>query len=418
MSPQTQPTPPSNAQNRDPSEAKPDWAKSDRELGRDLRRRAGQKAKRRLWPWAIGALVLIGAGLGYGYYTTQTAAPPTEVAVVEPTAALVMQINADERAILAPRNLERRVRATGTLAPWRNTQLSSQTGGEVRDVAVRPGDSVAEGAILVQLDVETLTLDLNQARSTESATRAQLDLAEVQLERVRALVERGVTTSASLDEAQNAVTQTRANLDALRDQVATAELRLRYATVRAPFAGIVASRAVEPGQYVGAGTPLVSLVDLTTVELRANAAVADGALLRQGQTVAVTVDGVDQRVFEGQVSRINPVAEEGTRTIPVYITIDNHDGNLLGGMFATAQVVVEEATDAIAVPSAALREDAAGAYVLRIADGMLQRAGVDLGGTWSGGLTRISNGLAVGDTVVVAPLPSLQAGDAVELVGN
>ena len=79
MSPQTQPTPPSNAQNRDPSEAKPDWAKSDRELGRDLRRRAGQKAKRRLWPWAIGALVLIGAGLGYGYYTTQTAAPPTEV---------------------------------------------------------------------------------------------------------------------------------------------------------------------------------------------------------------------------------------------------------------------------------------------------------------------------------------------------
>ena len=87
-------------------------------------------------------------------------------------------------------------------------------------------------------------------------------------------------------------------------------------------------------------------------------------------------------------------------------------------MFATAQVVVEEATDAIAVPSAALREDAAGAYVLRIADGMLQRAGVDLGGTWSGGLTRISNGLAVGDTVVVAPLPSLQAGDAVELVGN
>ncbi|WP_417586306.1 efflux RND transporter periplasmic adaptor subunit [Pararhodobacter oceanensis] len=403
-----------------PTSGKPDWAKSDRQLGRELRAASGQVPKRRVWPWAVLALAVIGAG-GFGYYSTQLAEPASQAEVgVEATSdappALVMQINPDEMQVLAPVALERRVRASGTLAPWRNTQLSSQTGGEVRQVAVRPGDPVTEGQLLVQMDVETLTLDLNQAQSSAAATQAQLDLALNQLERVQTLVDRGVTTSASLDEARNAVTQTRANLDTLRDQVASAELRLRHATVRAPFAGIVAARSVEPGQYVGAGTPLISIVDLTTVELRANAAVADGALLRQGQAVQVSVDGIAQQSFDGVVARINPVAQEGTRTVPVYVTIDNPEGILLGGMFATAQVVIERAEDAIALPTAALREDAEGAYVLRITDGRLERVAVESGGTWTGGMTRITQGLSAGDQVITAPLPGLRPGDAVELV--
>ncbi|WP_323034475.1 efflux RND transporter periplasmic adaptor subunit [Pararhodobacter sp.] len=417
MSPQTM-TPSKDTPSAAPAPGqKPDWAKSDRQLGRDLRIAAGQPVRRRVWPWVFGLVLVAGAG-GYGYYATQMApAAPVEVAAT-PAPALVLQINPDEVSVLAPQTLERRVRASGTVEPWRNTQLSSQAGGEVRAVAVRPGDTVDEGALLVQLDVETLTLDLNQAQSSEAATQAQLELALIQLERVRALVERGVTTSASLDEAQNTVTQTRANLDALQDQVASAQLRLRHATVRAPFAGIVASRSVEPGQYVGPGTPLVSIVDLRTVELRANAAVADGALLRQRQAVLVSVDGIERPPFEGVVSRINPVAQEGTRTVPVYITIDNPDGVLLGGMFATAQVVIDSVPDALALPTIALREDAEGPFVLRVVDDRLERAGVETGGTWTGGLTRITQGLAAGDRVITAPLSSLQPGDAVELVGR
>ncbi len=396
---------------------KPDWAKSDRQLGRDLRLASGQPARARVWPWVAGAVVIAAAG-GYGYYATQIA-PPTEAPVeIAVAAAPTMQINPDEMTVLTMQDLERRVRATGTLAPWRNTQLSSQTGGEVHMVAVRPGDSVQAGDVLVQLDIETLTLELDQARSNARATQAQLGLAEGQLERVRALVDRGITTSASLDEAQNAVTQARASLDALHDQVTGAELRQRNATVRAPFAGIVASRSVEPGQYVGVGTPLVSLVDLTTVELRANAAVGDGAVLRQGQRVDVSVDGAEGQVFEGRVARINPVAQEGTRTVPVYVMIDNPNGTLLGGMFATAQVVIEAAADAIAIPTLALREDVDGPYVLRVAGDRLERAAIEPGGTWSGGLTRIASGLAPGDRVITAPLPSLQPGDRIELVGN
>jgi RND family efflux transporter MFP subunit len=400
-----------------PAGTKPDWAKSGRQQERESRAAQGLPPQRRRWPWVIGG-VLVAAAVGFGYYSREIAsAPPAAVVSAAPETS-AMQINPDEMAVLQPQRLERRVRVSGTLAPWRSTQLSSQTSGEIQEVAVRPGDTVDAGDILVQINIDTLQLDLDQAQSNVAATRAQLALAEVQLDRVRALVDRGVTTSSSLDEAQSSVTQLNASLDALEDQVAAAELRLRNATVRAPFAGIVSDRAVEPGQYVGIGAPLISIVDLSTMEMRANAAVADGALLRRGQSVLISVDGVEGRTFEGRVARINPVAEEGTRTIPVYVMIDNPDGILLGGMFAAAQVVVDAVEDAIAVPTRALREDVEGPYILRIEDGDLIRAGIETGGTWAGRLTQITAGLGAGETVVTAPLPALHPGDRVEMVGN
>ena len=278
--------------NKKPGGTKPDWAKSDRQLGREARMAAGEPTRRRRWPWVAGLVILAAATVGYYYYDTQISSQTAAVApaeVVEPVQA-PMQINPDEMTVLEPQRLERRVRVSGTLAPWRSTQLSSQTGGEIQEVTVRPGDTVVAGDLLVQIDTENLLLELDQARSNVAATQAQLALAEVQLDRVRALVNRGVTTSSSLDEAQSNVTQLNASLDALEDQVAGADLRLRNATVRASFSGIVSNRAVEPGQYVGIGTPLISIVDLSTVEMRANAAVADGALLRRDQTVLINVD--------------------------------------------------------------------------------------------------------------------------------
>lgn len=427
MSPETQKTTAAGSKsadakqtNKKPGGAKPDWAKSDRQLGREARMAAGEPTRRRRWPWVPGLAILAAATGGYYYYDTQISSQTAAVApaeVVEPVQA-PMQINPDEMSVLEPQRLERRVRVSGTLAPWRSTQLSSQTGGEIQEVTVRPGDTVVAGDLLVQIDTENLLLELDQARSNVAATQAQLALAEVQLDRVRALVNRGVTTSSSLDEAQSNVTQLNASLDALEDQVAGADLRLRNATVRASFSGIVSNRAVEPGQYVGIGTPLISIVDLSTVEMRANAAVADGALLRRDQTVLINVDGVEGRNFEGRVARINPVAEEGTRTIPVYVMIDNPDGILLGGMFASAQVVVDAVEDAIAMPTRALRDDVDGPYVLRIEGDALVRQTIETGGTWAGRLTQITSGLEAGQRVVTAPLPALHPGDIVTLVEN
>ena len=397
---------------------KPEWAMSRREIERVLRARAGLPPLRRRWPWLILAVLLVAAA-AFGVLQYQQRAATTD-AVAEPAPEPVidqtpMQLNAAEFATLQPMRLERRVKVTGTLQPARQTEFSSQAGGRVEEVAVRPGDTVAEGDLLVQVDVEALTIQLDLARSNASANQSQLALAEATLERSEALLQRGVATTSTLDEVRSNVEALRANLSAQQDQVRAADLQLRNATLRAPFDGVVSARNADPGQYVTIGAPLVTVVDLSSVELQGNAPVASGALLHPDQQVEVSVDGIRERRFEGTVVRINPVAAEGTRTIPVYVTIDNTDGTLLGGMFATGEVVVETATDAIAVPTDALREDADGLHVLKIVDGHLARQPVEVAGDWAGRLTQVTSGLGAGDTVVTAPLPELADGDPVEL---
>jgi RND family efflux transporter MFP subunit len=400
---------------------KPDWALSRRE--RRVRALAAQgRRPRRRWPWVL-AVLMAGAALAAWTWreSLRLALSRPEVAAqapAEPTPLPRMQVNAAEYATIAPRDLDRRIRVIGTINPARRADLSAQTGGLVEAVGFRPGDRVARGDLLVQVDVERLTLELGQARSNAQATRAQLSLAEGQLERVRQLVARNVATTSTLEEAQSAVEGLRAQLTALDDLVRLAELSLRNATVTAPFDGIVTARAVEPGTVIAAGTTLISLVDLATVELEAAAPVAAAVQLRPGQDVEVRVDGIADRRFRGTVSRINPVAAAGTRAVPVYITMDNGDGLLLGGMFATAEVIVARAPGAIAVPAEAIRNDAGGAHVLRIENDTLVRAPVTMAETWSGRLVRVTAGLAAGDEIITAALPELEPGDLIERVAE
>jgi len=327
-----------------------------------------------------------------------------------------MELLPAEYEVLDPVDLRRTVRVSGTIEPVRSTQVSSEAGGRVESVLAETGDVVAAGDLLVQIDVEALTLELDLARSNLEATRIQLDLATAQLGRTEALVERGVASSSALDEGQSSVQGLRANLRAQQDQVRAAELRLGNASVRAPFDGRVAARSVEPGQYVSIGTPLMTLVDLSTVEMEASAPVAAGATLQPGQPVEVVVDGGQERVFLGEVARISPVAGEGTRTLPVFVRIPNDDGSLLGGMFATGRVVTAKAEAALALPSDAILEDSDGTYVLRIVEGRIERAEVEAGGTWGDDLVRIVSGLSAGDLVVTAPLAELASRSLVHIL--
>ncbi len=397
--------------------AKPEWAMSKREKLNAERAEQGLPPKRRRWPWVVLVLVLAGGAGGYFFMTSQgpTKAPVVEKADVAP----VMQVNKMEYAVLAPQRLERLVKVTGTLSPSVSTQLSSQAGGKVEAVNARPGDAVSAGDVLVQVDTENLTLQLRRVRSTAEATRTKLAQAESQLERTEELSSRGYASPSVVEEARSGVDGLKANLEALESEVASSEISLKNATVRAPFDGIVAARSVEPGQIIGAGSPLMTIVDLDVMEMQGNAVISTGPLIAVGQSVKVVADGLSERSFDGIVDRINPVASSGTRTIPVYIRIDNEGGPLRGGMFATGEIVVDARDDALAMPVEAIREDAEGDYVLRIKDGKLERAGVEQGKTWNAGrMVDIVSGLQPGDTVVTALLPELKPGDGVELVGE
>ncbi|MFD1941781.1 efflux RND transporter periplasmic adaptor subunit [Paradevosia shaoguanensis] len=370
--------------------------------------------KKSRWPWVVAILVVVALALFLYMRLKDRSAPEPE-----PAAARVMELNPVEITTLAPQLLEQTVKVTGTLAPERRADITPQVSGKLQTVNVRPGESVLAGQVIAQIDIRDLRLALNQQVANLNATKAQLTLARTQLDNAQALFDRGTGSKANLDSAQANVNALSAQTDALQTQVDTAERAIQNASITAPFAGIIASRSAEPGQSVTSGSPLVTLVDLSVMEVQAIAPLSDSASLKEGQRATLTVEGIPQQTFEASVDRISPVAIENTRSIPVFLTLKNPDGVFRGGMFTTGSIVVDEAKDALAVPLSALREDKQGDFVLAVADGKLVRQAVEKGRQWStGNLVQILSGLKAGDVVVTGRLPELEPDTAVTIVGK
>ena len=404
-----QPAPPS----------KPEWALSRGERKRQALAAAGIKPSRFPWAVAIGVVVIGGiAAVAIPQFTNSQASVPAE-APPAAAASVTKQILSIDLTTVEATTLNEVLKATGSLTPRRTLAITSQVNGTVENVAIRIGDRVKAGDVLVEVDVENSEIQLRQQRATAAATRAQLAQALSQLERTTGLAERGLTPNATLESERASIKALEANLDALEAGVAAAEIVIRNATVTAPFDGVVASRSIEPGQIVGTGAPLVEIVDLSVMELTAYVPVSTSPAVKPGQTVTLSVEGLPGRQFTGAVEGISPVAAQGTRSVPVLVTVENADGALRGGMFATGQIVTDEVNGALAIPAAAIRQDTEGEHVLIVAGGKLERRAVTAVRTWAAGNTiEVGSGLAVGETLVSGRLDDLEAGMNVTVVEN
>jgi len=398
---------------------KPEWAMSRRDRKRKALREAGIEPGRFPWVVVVG-IVLLGGAAAFviPQFTSPKASTPAE-AVEQSSAPVTKQLLAIDVATARVETLIEVLKATGSLAPRRQVAITSQVSGTIEEVPVRVGDAVKSGDVLVQVDAETSTIQLQQQRATAAATRAQLAQAVSQLERTEGLAARGLSPDATVEAERASIEALKANLEALEAGVAAAELSIRNATITAPFDGVVAARSIEPGQVIAPGAALVEVVDLSVMELTAYVPVSASPTLRQGQNVTLTVEGLPGRTFAGTVQGISPVAAKGTRTVPVLVSVDNADGVLRGGMFATGQIVTDEVAGALAVPSAALRQDDEGQHVLAIVDGKLERRAVEAGRSWNGASkVQLSAGLEAGTVFVSGRLDDLEPGMNVTVVEN
>ncbi|WP_255553746.1 efflux RND transporter periplasmic adaptor subunit [Maritimibacter sp. DP1N21-5] len=400
---------------------KPDWAMNKREKARAEMIARGETPKKRRWPWIVLAVLIVG-GVGGGIYARQAGLlpePPAEPVVAEPAREALTQLAPYEITTIAPTTLTETLRVTGSLAPTRDVHLSAEVSARLTDVSVRAGDAVEEGQLLASFDVDSLQNQLDQARSTADATRVQVAQAQTDFNRTQTLVERQLAAPTALEQAQSGLEQLQATLAAQETAVANAQTALDRAQVTAPFAGVVSERSVSTGEFVAAGSPLFTVVDLTSLEVEATAPVSLSPKIAAGQPVELTVEGFGDRVFEGRVDRINPVAIEGSRALPVYVSLDNAEGDLRGGMFASGRILLERKDDVLSVPASALREDAEGAFVLVIEDNVLTRRDVETAREWEGGAAfEVTAGLEPGDVVLSEALPELRAGTKITLVEN
>lgn len=371
----------------------------------------------------LGMLVLTAAGC----QSSDTPSTPPASAVA-PVSGPLLTIEAIPWPIVA--------RVQGSLFADEVSTIAARVVGRIVEVDCDLGDSMAAGSVLVRLDDTEYKLKVIQAeaqlaqvraaiglKSDEPVdglnpfnsppvreTKALLDEAQQQVARLKKLFEQGAIVATDLEAAQSAeqVADARYNssLNSVREKMALvevqaaqlqlAEQQLNDTVVLAPLDGVVLSRSVAVGTYVQAGQPIVELAKISPLRFRASVPERFARQLRVGQPVLLNFSG-DER--QTQVARISPALDPASRSLVFEANVLNENNALRSGLFGQAEVILDQRSTAIAVPSSALVRFAGVDKVWRVADGKVSEA-VVLVGREADGLIEIIDGLASGDTIL------------------
>lgn len=367
-------------------------------------------------------LVVIAAAVGFFLLRSGDGGAKDEVAASGETAegekkpTGPLELAAGDVVTVNTAALVRRLPLSGSLTPLSQTTIKAKVGGELLEVRVREGQAVTKGEVLARIDTRLQQAQVASQRAGLEKAKADLALAKLNLENNQRLLQKNFIAQNVLDTSQSTYESAVANVKLAEAQLELAEIGLRDSVVLAPFAGIISRRLAEPGEKVSSDLPLLGLVDLTQLELQASAPASEIPSVKPGQKAQVRVDGYGDQRFEATVERINPATEQGSRSILIYLSLDNSAGLLRGGMFAQGELVIGESGEGPVVPVAAIRSEAGLKYVMAVVDGKLLQKSVKLGlSTEDNAMVEVREGLVPGDIVVVGRLDALKPGTAVVL---
>ncbi len=365
-------------------------------------------ARRPTWVKATVSVVVLAAATGSLLTWRASAAKKDDK---KPAAEKVFEFSANDMARLEARQIGKVIPVSGSMRPVLFATVKSKQAAEVASVQVKEGEHVKAGQLLVTLDTGDLKARVDSQMAAVAEAKARLSLAGKNQDTNAQLLAKNFISQNAVDTTQNAVDVAQANVNAAQAQLAIVKRALDDAQVRAPFAGIVAKRMINPGEKVSPDTPLMQVVDLAQMEIETQVPVAEIPLIKLGQEISFKVDGFDGRSFNGQVGRINPAAEPGTRSISVFVTLPNADLALKGGMFASGKVVVAGTAPVNALPTVAVREEGGQSFVYTLKDGQLDRKPISLGRKNSDSdYVEIREGLAPGTQVVAVKADGLKQG--------
>src|SRR3989440_12467251 len=299
--------------------------------------------------------------------------------------------------------------AVGDLAAVHQVNVTSDVNGRIIEILFTSGSSVKAGTPLVQLFDGPEQGDL-------ASYKAQATMAQLSLDRAKQLAARQFGPQATVDQAQSAYEQANAG-------IAKTQAIISQKLVRAPFDGELGVRRVEVGQFLTAGTQIVSLTDLDQLYANFTVTEKDSGNLKVGQIVRVVVDAYPGRKFEGQITTIEPQISTDTRNIRVQATIANPDHILKPGMFATTTVVLPDKPPVITVPETAVDYTLYGDSVFLITEKKEDSGNTSLTavrtfvrtGSRVEGRAEITRGIKPGDRVVAAGQLKRQSGAAVAI---
>lgn len=394
-----------------------------------------------------------------------------------------------ELANVVPMDLSRAIEVVGALSPKFEATVRAEIKTRVAEVYVTQLVAVAHGQPLLRSDttdletalagaranfaaaksqeeaarsqgrialaqVETLKAQVEAAQAQEVEAQVGLVRAERELKRVANLMESGLTTRQSLDEAGSArdaaaarVQTVRATIRAAESQVGSAnaqvaaanaqaaaaqaqvaaageeikrvESGISKAVIKAPMRGIVADRFVNVGDLPGDG-PVFKIVDNAVLNLTFNVPMKEQGAVRVGQEIDFTTEALPGETFRGRVMFINPAANPADRSIEVVTEVPNPDGRLKGGFFAKGRIITEELKGALTIPRQALvsRDLSTGASEIFVVDKGVAKKRKIIAVDANSDAVRVVSGLGVGEQLVLRGGFSLKEGDRVEVAAG
>jgi RND family efflux transporter MFP subunit len=332
-------------------------------------------------------------------------------------AAPVAEFLQNDLVVVEPRDLDQTLPLTGSLMPLTEATVKAKVAGELVAVTVREGESVKQGQVLARIDLTEVQARVAAREADVQAAKAQLVWAEKNRSQQKALLEKSFISQSAFDNIQSNYDVAAAKLRAAEADLVVVKKALGDAVLVAPFSGIVSLRHAQPGERVALDAKVVSIVDLSRLQLEASVPPAAIGQVKIGQALNFRVEGFGERAFEGRIERINPAATAGSRSISIYAVIDNRDGLLRGGMFAQGALTLSRVGNALSVPASAVREEIGQTFVYAIVDGMVKRKNVKVGAPDATGRVQVLEGLVAGDRIVRANLGSLREGVAARLSG-
>lgn len=381
---------------------------------------------------ALGALALLslGACKKTGEAATAGAADGAKGAAAAPGATAApgagarggqsaMVLGSGDVAEVRPGTIEASILISGDLKPIEEIAVRSRVEGDVLQVLAREGDRVSAGQLMARF--ESSVQEGERASATADRESAKADVANAQwnAEQSEELFKAGAIAERDLRTAQQTLTAARARLAAAEARLKASAQTAQDTRVLAPTNGIVAARTVEPGEHVSRGATLFTVVRNDVLELVAAVPARQAGELKVGQVVRFASSGLQ---MEGKVARISPTINPANRSITVYMQVPNRDGAIKGYAFATGRIVGQSVSNALLVPTAAVRQSARSGdkpFVYRIEGGKVQHAEVELGIVDETiNMTQVLSGLSGGDQIIVGNVGALGRGMSVRVMSS
>ena len=309
--------------------------------------------------WIVMALVVL--ALVAGVWRALSARQQQKEAAAAPTPAInQIELATQDVWTLEPREITQTLALSGTVKALNYAIVKAQVAGQLKEFSVREGDVVKAGQVLARIDPTEYQRRWQQAKDQADAAKSQMEIAQRQWDTNRALVDQGFIAKTALDNSQASYEGAVATYHAAMAGAAVARKTLDDAVLYAPFSGVVALRAAQAGERVSVDAKVLELVDLSQLEVEVPLSPSDSVDVRVGQVAQLQVEDRPEWV-SAKVQRISPSAQAGSRSVLVYLAIQQPAG-LRHGLFAKGSLNLQQRR-LLAVPLSAVHTDRARPYL-------------------------------------------------------